>query len=249
MIRAVIFDLDGTLVQTEKLKAVSYARAAVELRPVGLAESSVIEAFKDIVGLDRWEAARILVERFGLEEKARLLMDGLGVSSPSQVLVELRQRHYRRMIDEPAVVRRHQWPHNIALLKMARRMCCQIGLATMSYRPEVERILGILHIARIFDAVASREDVDRGKPDPAIYRLVAERLGVAARDCLVIEDSPNGVRSALAAGMRCIAVSTPFTREGLHRGKRVLDSRWIVDDPGELMDVVGLMFTENRDQE
>ena len=79
MIRAMIFDLDGTLVQTEKLKALSYARAAVELCPYTLSEAKAVEAFKDLVGLSRREVAQALVERFDLEEKARSRMAEFGL--------------------------------------------------------------------------------------------------------------------------------------------------------------------------
>lgn len=71
MIRATIFDLDGTLMQTERLKALSYARASVELCPHHLDEAEVMEAFKEVVGLLRQEVATALMERFGLEEAAR----------------------------------------------------------------------------------------------------------------------------------------------------------------------------------
>jgi len=81
MIRAVIFDLDGTLVETEELKALSYARAAVELRPE-LNEAEVVEAFKDVVGLSRQEVAMALLQRFGLEAAARARMAEFGVSAP-----------------------------------------------------------------------------------------------------------------------------------------------------------------------
>jgi beta-phosphoglucomutase len=64
MIRAMIFDLDGTLVQTERLKALSYAHATVELCPYTLSEAEAVEAFKDVVGLPRREVAQALVERF-----------------------------------------------------------------------------------------------------------------------------------------------------------------------------------------
>jgi beta-phosphoglucomutase len=73
MIRAFVFDLDGTLVETEELKALSYARAAAELRP-DLNEGEVIEAFKDLVGLSRQEVAVGLMRRFGLEGAARTRM-------------------------------------------------------------------------------------------------------------------------------------------------------------------------------
>jgi len=71
MIQAVIFDLDGTLVQTEKLKAMSYARAAVKLCPRRVNEEEVVEAFKEVVGRSRQEVSIFLMERFALEEAAR----------------------------------------------------------------------------------------------------------------------------------------------------------------------------------
>ncbi len=98
MIQAMIFDLDGTLVQTERLKALSYARAAVELCPHTISETEVVEAFKDVVGLSRREVAMALTERFDLEEKARARMDEFGVSAPWQAFVQVRLRFYEAML-------------------------------------------------------------------------------------------------------------------------------------------------------
>src|SRR5258708_28495215 len=97
MIRAVIFDLDGTLVETEELKALSYARAAVELRPE-LSETEIVEAFKDVVGLSRQEVATALLQRFGLEAAARPRMAELDCRAPSPSYVEVRQRLYAAML-------------------------------------------------------------------------------------------------------------------------------------------------------
>ncbi|MGD2178607.1 MAG: hypothetical protein PVG71_12380, partial [Anaerolineae bacterium] len=94
MIRAVIFDLDGTLVQTERLKAISYARAAVELCPYTVDEQEVIEAYKDVVGQPRQEVASALVERFDLEREAGARMDDYGVSAPWQAFVQVRLGYY-----------------------------------------------------------------------------------------------------------------------------------------------------------
>src|SRR5438270_5631994 len=153
MIRAVIFDLDGTLVETEELKALSYARAAVELRPE-LSEEDIVEAFKDVVGLSRQEAATALLQRFKLEVAAHARMAEFGVSEPWQAYVEVRQRIYDAMLEDPDLLRKQQWPHNIALLHEFRRMGCQIALATMSYRQQVQRVLAVLGLRDAFDFVA-----------------------------------------------------------------------------------------------
>jgi beta-phosphoglucomutase len=216
MIRAMIFDLDGTLVQTERLKALSYALAVLDLRSDEITEAMVIDAFADVVGLPRRDVATSLVERFGLEDPAKPRMAEFGVSTPWQALVQLRLRYHSKMMSDPTVVRRYQWPHNVALLQQARDTGCKTGLATMSTCAETRAIMEALDLIDAFDFVATREDVDCGKPDPEIYDLVARELDVLPAECLVIEDSPSGVKAALAAEMWCIVVTTPMTRKTIH---------------------------------
>ncbi|HSU95386.1 MAG TPA: HAD hydrolase-like protein, partial [Gemmatimonadaceae bacterium] len=86
---ATIFDLDGTLVQTEALKAQSYARAAVELRPGALAAQDIIVAYNDLVGRSREEVAAALLARFGLEPYAERRMRELGAPTPLDAYMEL----------------------------------------------------------------------------------------------------------------------------------------------------------------
>jgi len=237
VVKAMIFDLDGTLVQTEKLKALSYARAAVELCPREIDESEVIEAFKDVVGLSRREVAVALVERFDLSDTAAKLMDDFGVSTPWQAFVQVRLNIYKKMLADPALIKQNQWSHTMALLASARENDCKLGLATMSYCQQASRVLDILELGNTFDYVATRDDVENGKPDPEIYLLVAAELGVDPGDCLVIEDSPTGVQAALNAGMHVVAVSTPFTKNGLH-ASGLLPEGHIVDSPSELLKIV-----------
>lgn len=97
----------------------------------------------------------------------------------------------------------------------------------------MQRVLDILDLRDAFDVVSTRDDVERGKPDPEIYLLVARELGIASSECLVIEDSPAGVR----AGMHVVAVSTPFTQKRLRDSNMLLPQR-IVDDPDKLPQVV-----------
>ncbi|MEA3336288.1 MAG: HAD-IA family hydrolase [Chloroflexota bacterium] len=211
-----------------------------------MTEDAVMTAFRDVVGLARNEVATALVARFDLEDAAGARMAEFGVSTPWQAYIQLRLRHYEAMLADPDVLRRNQWPHNVDLLHAARRAGCQVGLATMSNCPQVQRVLSILDLMGEFDFVASSDDVEQGKPDPEIYLLVARELGVSTHECLVIEDSPSGVKAALAAGMHVIAVSTPFTREAL-RADGLLEERWIVDDPATLPAVAqALMATQAK---
>ena len=242
MIRAMIFDLDGTLVQTERLKAISYAKAAAELCPHEIGEGQVIEAFKKVVGLSRQEVAQKLVDDFDLGEKAAGRMVEFGVTTPWQAFIQVRLGHYDNMLADPQVLLDHRWPHNLHLLEEARRANCLTGLATMSSCRQAQRVLEILDLRGAFDFVATRDDVNQGKPDPEIYNLVASELGKPADQCLVIEDSPPGVKAALSAGMWCIAVITPFTRQAIHE-QRLLDERWVVDAPEDLPTVVQEMLS------
>ena len=240
-----IFDLDGTLVQTERLKALSYARAVAELCPHEISTDLVIDAFKEVVGLSRQEVAQTLVERFDLQEKAAGRMMEFGVSTPWQAFIQVRLGYYESMLADPQVLLDHRWPHNLQLLKEARKKKCQIGLATMSTCRQAQRVLEILDLQAAFDFVATREDVNQGKPNPDIYNLVASELGASVEQCLVIEDSPAGVQAALAAGMSCIAVTTPFTKAAIHE-QELLNERWVVDDPEQLLAVVqDLLATRN----
>lgn len=243
MIRVMIFDMDGTLVQTEKLKALSYARAAVELCADALSEDAVIEAFKDVVGRTRREVSKTLLERFDLADAAAAEMDRFGVTEPWQAYVQIRLEHYEEILDDPDILRENQWPHNMALLRRSREANCRVALATSSNCEQAQHVLQALALEDAFDFIATADDVQQTKPDPEIYELVATELAVTPGECVVIEDSPVGVEAAVTAGMHCIAVTTPFTRAGLHE-QEFLAEQWIVEDPEELLDTVDRLLLQ-----
>jgi beta-phosphoglucomutase len=241
MIEAFIFDLDGTLVDTEPLKNLAYARVALELSPDGLRAEEVMAAATELIGVPAPETAMELVRRLGLEGPARARMSELGATAPWQVFSRLDNIAYNQLLNEPGVLQRAQLPHAVSLLHQVRQQGFKTGLATMSYRPEVQRVLNALGWTNVFDAVVAAGDVASGKPDPEAYLRVAEKLSLRPNECVVIEDSPSGVTGALAAGMYCIAVPTDLTRAAVHQTR--LDKRWIVDEPVRLQMVVAQLLT------
>jgi HAD superfamily hydrolase (TIGR01549 family) len=242
-IKAVIFDLDGTLIQTEKIKAHSYSKALQDISPYVIKEEDVFEVFKSLVGLSRAEVASGLLNRFNLESAAGERMAEFGVTTPWQAFVQIRLKYYEQLILDSQVIRDNTWPYAMSLLRGVRRVGYKIGLATMSYCPQVNHILDALDLRESFHFVASRDDVEHGKPDPEIYQLVAKVLGIPAGDCLAIEDSPSGVKSALAAGMRVIAVTTQFTKTAFKQTP-ILEDQWVVQDPRMLQSVFNRLTNE-----
>jgi HAD superfamily hydrolase (TIGR01509 family) len=165
------------------------------------------------------------------------------VDTPWQAFVQVRLRFYDEMLADPDLLRDNQWPHAVELLRQARALGCKTALATMSGCQHAQHVLDALGLSDAFDLVMTRDDVEHGKPDPEIYQGIARELGVSVTECLVIEDSPAGVKAALAAGMPVIAVATPFTQAHLHESGLLAENR-IVDDPAHLLERVRDVFTQ-----
>jgi HAD superfamily hydrolase (TIGR01509 family) len=245
-INAFVFDLDGTLVQTERLKARSYAKAAVELCPDSITEEAVVEAYKDVVGESRKTVATTLMERFDLEAASAERMTDVDVDAPWQAFVQVRLDYYETLVQDPTVLRENRWPHTLSLLDRARDHRCAVGLATTSRRRQACHVLNVLGLDDTFDVVATADEVARTKPHPEIYRLCAVELGVPPERMLAIEDSPTGTQAAVDAGLHCIAFGTPFTEARL-RTESPLDDRWIVTHPAALLDTVDALLAEEVD--
>lgn len=220
--------------QTEILKAESYAKAARELDP-DLTEEEVVDAFKAVVGLSRKEVAKGLLKHFRLEDAASERMKEFDVTKPWQAYVDIRMGNYYSMISNPEILKNHLCPYTLALLKWARGEGYTVGLGTMSHRREAYRVLEVLGIRDEFDFIATIQDVEHGKPDPEIYNLLAGELRVSHDEVLAVEDSSSGIKAALAANISCIAVTSDFTRESVHRLPPDSMLR-IVDSPPELLE-------------
>ena len=245
MITAVIFDLDGTLVQTESLKAHSYAQAAADLRP-SVAAQDVVQAYDQCIGRPRNEVAQTLLDHFGLHDAAAARAPSLGVATPLDAFLAIRMRDYETMLGDTALLRRQEYPYATALLRRVRADGYATALTTVSHAAQAFIVLDALGLRHDFDVIVTVDDVAHAKPDPELYLAAASRLHRPPAACLAIEDSLPGVQAAVAAGMRCVAVANELTRDALHAAAP-LPGEQIVDDPSQLDAVVTAVLTTREE--
>jgi HAD superfamily hydrolase (TIGR01509 family) len=125
-------------------------------------------------------------------------------------------------------------PGVAALVRRLQELGVRLAVASSSKRAWVMATLRSIGLADNFPVVVCGDDVSYGKPDPEIYLLAAERLAVVPKQCLAIEDAPNGVLSARRAGMAVLGVRTPMTRHlRLDGVQRVVDSLAELDLRGD----------------
>ena len=185
-VAAVVFDLDGVLVDSEQVW--DAARRDVVAEHGGTWKDS---ATRDMLGMSAPEWSRYVVEE---------LQVPLTPEQVNRAVVDAMLREYdERLPLLPGACE--------AVERMAERW--PLGLASSSNRPVIDLVLDRMGVAAKFAATVSSEEVGRGKPAPDVYVEAARRLGVDPRACAAVEDSENGIRSAHAAGMRVLAIPNP----------------------------------------
>jgi len=231
MIKAIIFDLDGTLVQTEILKAQSYGRALEQLSNGRVNEGKVVNSFKELVGLSRNEVAKKLIEQYG----DNIVRDYIKSENESlrELLIEHRLNIYHNMISDPEILLKYSCRYNIKLLNTVREKGYKTGLATMSNYEQVKKVLKIIE---------PRDDVNNAKPDPEIYLKMLEKLKVDKKEAIIIEDSVSGIKAALAAGIIVFAVTNSLTKDKVNNSG-IIDSTFIINDRRGLIKKVFLFIS------
>jgi HAD superfamily hydrolase (TIGR01509 family) len=204
VIAAVIFDLDGLLIDSEGAWD-RVRRAYVEERGGRWRES----ATRDMMGMSSVEWSRYLHDELGVDLPPERISEEVAAR-----VAELYERELPLLAGAVEAVERiaDRWP---------------LGLASSSNRELIDRVLELAGIASRFKATVSSEEVVRGKPAPDVYLEAARRLEAPPGECAAIEDSHNGILSAADAGMRVIAIPNrqfPPGAEALERADRVLKS-------------------------
>lgn len=232
-VKAVIFDLDGTLVETEHLKAEAYAELIGDLTGRNSSESAAIELYRSIVGATDLIACDAMIERFNLLP----LLEAAPGEQPRETLHRLRTAVYRDRYGTPEKLATLVYPHNMALVRQAHREGLPIAVATMSFSDEAVRVIEAIGLSDMVHTVVGVEHVTNPKPAPDAFLLAMERLGVHPANTLIIEDSPRGSQAAANSGARWICVATEFSTNAL-RTESDLDADWIVWDPADLPGVI-----------
>lgn len=178
---SVIFDMDGTLLDTQKIfiPAWEYAGLNQGIKGVG-------NDIQNVCGMNKAGWTEYLNSHYPTMDTDKF------------------NSEMRQYVTDNLVVKFMAGAE--ALLKYLKQKGIKIALASGSSMESVKHHLKEVSATEYFDAIVSGEEVENGKPAPDIFLLTAKRLGVAPKDCFVFEDSANGIRSAYGAGMKCIGI-------------------------------------------
>ena len=186
MIEAVVFDLDGVLLDSEQIWDEVREQLARE-RDGGWHDG----AQRAMMGMSSTEWSQYMHDEIGLPEPPE------EISAEVVRRLEARYRQHLPLLDGAVE----------AVDRLAARW--PLGIASSSNREVIDLVLDLSGLAPLFKVTVSSEEVARGKPAPDVYLEAARRLGVAPERSAAIEDSENGIRAAKAAGMRVVAIPNP----------------------------------------
>ena len=195
-LEAVIFDMDGVLVDSEPLHFEAYKSL------IGSFGGDYDEEFNSrFLGRRDIEIAPTVIETFSLPH------------SPEEFVQEKDLIFYELIKTKACAL-----PGVLEALKAANQLGLKTAIASSSKMTTIDLIVDTLDIRLYFNSLTSGDHVKRGKPEPDIFLLAAEKLTVAPQNCLVIEDTDHGVQAAKGAGMHCIAIPCTATLHQKHEG-------------------------------
>ncbi len=201
MIEAIIFDMDGTVIDSTRNDFTAWTRV--------FDEYDYAFSFEEYVRVLGAKGSEIIEERLelGREEVDKML--------------KRKESYFQEELDKNGL---RLIPHVEELLKEIKSMDLKTALATGSGDEKLKMIFERLNIEQYFDVILTADDVQHGKPDPEIFLNAAKKLGVSPEQAIVMEDAENGVRAAKAGNMLCIAITSTHTREKLQEADLVIDN-------------------------
>ncbi len=193
MIKAVLFDVNGVIVDDEPVHELAF-REAVKPYGIKLSHTDYLACCAGKTDKDGFEA---IANKFSKE-------------LPIQTLLRFKSQKYLKFFPK----NKKAYPGVLELIETLKHEF-RLALTSSSARREVELITNSFRIRNAFEVLVSGDDVASGKPDPEPYLLTTRLLNLSPYECVVIEDSASGVASAKSAGCYCIGVSTTHTAKDL----------------------------------
>lgn len=214
VIRAIIFDFNGVIADDETPHIMCFQKALAEAGLTLTAE----DYYNGYCGMDERTCTRMLLEKRG------------GTWNEAE-LFRIAERKAELFRAHTALHKPSLFPGVVDFVQAAQGRY-RIAIASGGRRTQIEAALSGTPIAFAFDVIVAAEDCSIGKPDPAMYLLALQRLNargnseheITPPECLVLEDSVAGIRSAKAAGMRVLAVATTYPFDKLHEADGVLST-------------------------
>jgi HAD superfamily hydrolase (TIGR01509 family) len=204
LIRALIFDFDGLILETE---GPSYQSWEQVYRSFGL--SLPFSTWSTIIGTTQGEF-----------DPQRELQKQVPGAVDWEAVEAQRQAAENAIIEAQATM-----PGVEQYILDAKQRGIKLGVASSSPCQWVTRHLTRLGLLDCFDSICAADDVKRVKPDPELYLMVLRRLGIQADEAIALEDSPLGIQAAKSAGLFCVAVPNPLTRQlSLHQADYLVES-------------------------
>jgi beta-phosphoglucomutase len=200
--KAVLFDMDGVILDSEPLHYQA-ARAVFAERGHDL---TYVNYQKYFAGQADKEAFPQYCAVIGRNDAARLMAD--------------KAEAYKRVAATTTLT---PCPGTLEFIAWLAEHRVPMALVTGSLRHEADLVLWAFQLQNVFSTVISVEDVTHGKPHPEGYLKGAAALLAQPADCVVVEDAPHGIQAAIAAGMRCLAVTTTYPAQQLQAATRVVD--------------------------
>lgn len=190
MIEAVIFDLDGVIVDTAHYHYIAWKRLASEFGITLTPQHNEL-----LKGVSRMRSLEIVLELGNIQLP----------EAEKEVLADKKNKWFIEYIES---IRPEEIFAGVpAMLTNCRKRNLKVALASSS--KNAPRVIELLGVANLFDAMVDGTMITHSKPDPEIFLLAAKRLSVTPHKCLVFEDAEAGVEAALAAGMKCVGVGSP----------------------------------------
>ena len=219
MIKAILFDFNGVIIDDEALQMKAYQEA---LGTLGIKLTE--EEYYSALGMDDATFVRTAFERAGKTTDDETM----------RTLIERKSELHRQLLEDELPF----FPGVVTFIKATSRRY-RLGLVSMARRVEIDHVLERAHLEQFFTAIVSAEDAHTCKPDPCCYQRALERLNdkqraagrppLAPDECLVIEDAPPGVQAGRAAGMRTLGVTNTVAERALREAGADVVTRSLAD--------------------